>query len=77
MTDVYSYLFSEEDQAAFVGWTPAPGENALTSSAYWFYETEVQNFVPDEVHGWIPASGLVYPVTIGNGEVTSVEIEWG
>ena len=76
VTDQYAALFSDSDTEAFNNWNPGPDANALTSSSYWFYENVNTTDVPEPVHGWIPANGLAYPLTIENGELTSINIEW-
>ncbi len=76
VSDTYSFLFSNGDDSQFDGWNTDPDANAFTSSVYWYYETSVQLNPPEVVNGWVPADGLVYPVVIENGEVTSINIEW-
>ena len=74
VTDIYEYLFDDDDLMDFSVWSPEPGTSPLASSAFWFYENRHSD--PEEVNGWVPIGGLVYPVVIENGEVTSINIEW-
>ena len=77
VTDTYSFLISNGDDSQFDGWNTDPEANALTSSVYWYFETEVAPNPPEVISGWLPiGSGLAYPVVIENGEVTSINIEW-
>ena len=77
VTDTYSFLISNGDDSQFEGWNTDPDANAFTSSVFWYYETQVRIYLPEEVNGWVPTEGgLAYPVVIENGEVTSINIEW-
>lgn len=76
VTDTYSFLMTDGDGSQFEGWNTDPDANALTSSVYWYFETQAQSNPPEEVNGWVSTGGLVYPVVIENGEVTSINIEW-
>ena len=78
ISDTYEYLLNFDGDDAVAGyetWAAEQTSGGITASSYWYYETEYTDYY-DLSDGWYRIGGLVYPLTIENGQITSMSIEW-
>lgn len=74
VTDTYSYLTSQQSVDEFYASHEETGI-ALLDSYYFYYITQLDQYQTAS-NGWQTAHGLLYPVTISDGQIVQMNAEW-
>ena len=76
VTDTYRWLMGDNFEDAKIQFVEDNGyENALQVTDFWYYNA-INEYRIESSNGWTPMFGLVYPVVIENGEISSINLEW-
>lgn len=76
VTDTYRWLMGDNFEDAKIQFVEDNGyENALQVTDFWYYNA-INEYRRESSNGWTPMFGLVYPVVIENGEISSINLEW-
>lgn len=76
VTDTYRWLMGDNFEDAKIQFVEDNGyENTLQVTDFWYYNA-INEYRRESSNGWTPMFGLVYPVVIENGVISSINLEW-